>query len=205
VTTRPTHTLSIAAGDSPPPPLAGALAAWWRREGYDVRIVRGPAAAPELWVHLEGEPADDRFDGLDSDDLHFFGPGVDDPVVRDAIRRRYPTADLVRGDPEPGMSDLTTLPITTWAGFEPLGGAFRLLGSRGPRARKVAAVVAEVVYLVETHGAGHLLFDDANLGTFPGWLEAFEDEIAHLPWDLTWEANVHGERTSGRTDRGRLP
>ncbi len=201
---RPARALSIADGDAPPPPLAGALAAWWRRAGGDVVVVRGRGAADELWVHLEGEPDDDRF-AHDAADIHFFGPGVEDPAVRDAVRRAHPTADIVRGDPEPGMEDVTTLPLTTWSGFEPLGGAFRLLASRGPRARPVAHVVREVVYLVETHGAGHLLFDDADLAAFPEWLPAFEAELAHLPWDLTWEANVGGDRVRGRTDRGRLP
>jgi len=204
VSDRPTRTLSIADSPGPPPPLAGALSAWWRRAGDAVRIVRGRAEAEDLWVHLEdGAPAL-RLDHA-ATDLHFFGPGVEDPAARDAVRRWHPGAEIVRGDPEPGMCDVAALPITTWAGFEPLGGAFRLLASRGPRPRPLAHVVREIVYLVETHAAGHLLFDDADLGAFPGWIDAFEGELRHLPWDLTWEANVGGDRVHGRTRRGRLP
>lgn len=192
---RPDHTLSIAPGDGPPPPLAGALSAWWSREGCTVRVVRGfGPVSGDLWVHLEGEPGEDRFDVPDAD-VHFFGPGVEDPAVRDAIRRARPTAEIVRGDPEPGgVPDLADLPITTWEGFEPLGGAFRLLAGRGSRPRSLGHLLREVVYLVETHEAGHLIFDDADLAVFPGWRSAFEDELARLPWELSWEGTFHAER-----------
>ena len=200
MTDRPLRTVSIAPGGGPPPPLAGALVAWWRRDGDDVVVVRGRTEGTgEVWVHLEGEPGDDRFGHADPQaDVHFFGPGVDDPVCRDAARRHVPTAELVFGDPEPGgrVEDLSQLPITTWAGFDHVG-VFRILAGRGDRVRPIPHLIREVVYLVETLQAGHFLFDDADLSAYPGWQGAFEAELAQLPWALTWEGTVGGDRHRG--------
>ena len=109
---------------------------------------------------------------------------------------------LVRGDPEAVLgavlADLGVRPITAYAGFGvDLRGAFRLLAGRGDRVRPVGAVVREVVYLVETRQLGHVLFDDEDLGAYGDWIERFEAEVAHLPWGVTWEGTVDGERRRG--------
>ena len=85
------------------------------------------------------------------------------------FRAAFPQGRIVRGDPERALSgtdlgDLSILPLTTFAGFGPQpGGLFRLLAGRGDRVRPPSAVLREVVYLVETHQLGHILFDDADL------------------------------------------
>ena len=188
--------MSISA-EGPPPPLAGALAAWWARAGDPFVVATGALPSTgEVWVHLEGHP--ESLDHIRAGaDLHFFGPGADDPARRDDVRRRFPAAEIVRGDPEPGMHDVGDLPITTWHGFPPPEGAVRILAGRGHRTRPLAALMREIVYLVETFEVGHLLFDDADLGVQAGWLGRFEKELKHLPWAITWEGNVDGDRRRG--------
>ncbi len=161
----------------------------WKHEGSD---------AWPLWVHLEGGVAPTGGGDV------YFGPGVD-ALGGDT----FAAARLVRGDPEAGLenpefgipaelSDLGVLPITTFAGFgAELRGAFRLLAGRGDRVRPVSAVVREIVYLVETRQLGHVLFDDADLGAYGDWLSCFESELAHLPWRVTWEGTIDGERRRG--------
>lgn len=174
-------------GDAPPPPLAGALAAWVLRAGGDVHVVDprgapfepGPAHVP-LYVHVDAgsEPS---LDGLEWEELVLFGPGSHaDPEL--AIT------------PEAGLLTLDGLPLTTFAGFGRQAGAFRLLAGRGDRVRPVAAVIREIIYLVEMSDLGHVLFDDADLAAYGDWLPRFEAELAHLPWALTWQGTVAGAR-----------
>jgi|GEM_PF-1368021 len=206
--------IAQGGGEGPVPPLAGALAAWVLRAGGEVWVVdpRGGGAAGgeaegeqrwPLWVHVEGGFAQDdvaacvaRGHADDPREIVLFGPGVDDAAAVRRLIERFPSLRSVQGDPERGLpgvqadalADLASLPLTTFAGFGALdGGLFRLLAGRGDRARPVGAVVREIVYLVEMHGLGHVLFDDADLGAYPGWLEAFEAELAHLPWAVTWQ------------------
>jgi hypothetical protein len=220
----------------PPPPLAGALAAWVLRAAGDVRIVDprtgtgDPLGAPSgpldpsldtapLWVHLEGgfgperiaqvrrlllpSDADDREGIASGVGLVGFGPGVDGPGAA-SLLAAFPGARVVAGDPERGLPgapdrlEVSALPLTTFAGFGAEGGLFRLLAGRGGRGRPVAAVVREIVYLVETAQLGHVLFDDADLAAWPGWLDAFEAELAHLPWTVTWEGTAAGRRIQCR-------
>lgn len=114
------------------------------------------------------------------------------------FRAAFPQGRIVRGDPERALSgtdlgDLSILPLTTFAGFGPQpGGLFRLLAGRGDRVRPPSAVLREVVYLVETHQLGHILFDDADLTAYGGWLQEFEAGLAHLPWPVTWQGNLQG-------------
>ena len=199
-----THLIVPGAGDGPPPPLAGALAAWLMREGHDVVVVGAQGARSgrgTCWVHLE---AGERPGDLPLDvGLRFFGPGVDDPDARRAADR-FPGSTCVIGDPEPTgarIEDLDSLPITTWAGFDRPGPAFRVLAGRGDRWRSPGHLLREVAYLVETFGAGHLLFDDADLAGWGDGLARFEAGLARLPWALTWEATVDGGRRAG--GRGR--
>ncbi len=161
------------------------------------------ADAGPLWVHLEDSPAVERLASVPTgtQDLRFFGPGVEREAVRAELAQRFEDEGLVRGDPEPSASrieDLDSLPLTTWAGFGQLqGGALRLLAGRGDRWRSPQHVLREVVYAVETFGIGHLLFDDADLAPYREWLPLFEAELAHLPWRITWEATVDGKRVGG--------
>ena len=165
-------------GDAPPPPLAGALAAWVRRAGGRVHIV-DPRGAPRdegdpswpLFVHVDGE---DAVEGVP------FGPGHADPEL------------LV--DPAAPVQTLDALPLRTFDGFGQQAGAFRLLAGRGDRVRPVAHVIREVVYLVEMAQLGHVVFDDDDLARYPGWIEDFTSHLAHLPWRVTWEATVQGRR-----------
>ncbi len=191
---RPVTTASIrivqGVGDAPPPPLAGALAAWVLRAGGRVHVVDprgapfdpGPAAVP-LFVHVEGAGAP-SLDGLQWEELTLIGPGQH----ADPERAFSPDADLTA---------LDGLPLTTFAGFGAQEGAFRLLAGRGDRVRPVAAVIKEIVYLVEMSDLGHVLFDDADLASYGDWLPRFEAELAHLPWALTWQGTVAGVRASG--------
>ena len=167
-------------GDAPPPPLAGALAAWVLRAGGAVHVVdpRGAEVDPgdpswPLYVHVEAH-AEAPTDGVP------FGPGRGDPEL------------LV--SPDADLRSLDVLPLTTFAGFGPQAGAFRLLAGRGDRVRPVGAVIREIVYLVEMAQLGHVIFDDADLADYGDWLETFESELAHLPWRVTWEGTVGGAR-----------
>jgi hypothetical protein len=197
--------ISQGVGDAPPPPLAGSLAAWLARDGWQVRIVdprRGPSGwegEGPLWVHLDRGFVQERLDELPGkSDLRLFGPALSDDAVHAALTQRFPQAQLLPGDPEPSegrMDDLGELPLCTYAGFgDQSGGLFRILAGRGDRQRPVAHLCREIVYLVETFAAGHLLFDDEDLGAYPGWLQSFRAELAAMPWALTWEGTLAGER-----------
>ncbi len=162
---------------SPPPPLAGVLAAFLARRGEDFALVPDPADAD--WVHVEA--------GTDAPEVR---PGA---VVFGAVPPHDAVATLAAVD------DLDALPITTWWGFGWRGPAFRMLAGRGDdRVRSVDHALREVVYLVETYGSGHLMFDDEDLGRWRGWADAFAEGLAHLPWELTWEATIGGRRVHRR-------
>ena len=205
--------ISQGVDDAPPPPLAGALAAWLGRNGWAVRVVdpRGAEAdwsgSGPLWVHLDSNFTERRLTHVeDSGELHFFGPGLTQSGCCEALSQRFPRATLVPGDPEPHVGaakDLADLPLTSYAGFggQP-GGLFRVLAGRGGKPRPIALLCREIAYLVETYGAGHLLFDDEDLSHYPGWLEAFSEELAMLPWPLSWEGTINGIRSAGQ---GREP
>jgi hypothetical protein len=190
----------------PPPPLAGGLAAFLARRGDAVEILgrpppagRGSGTGP-LWIHIEDEDSLSRAlalvaqgGGLPAGATTLFGS------VHRLNTAPPPDTDVVAGcaiDHLGGRSqDLDALPITTWAGFGPCGPAFRLLAGRGDdRVRSVRHVLREVVYLVETWKAGHLMFDDEDLGRYSGWADTFAAELEHLPWRLTWEATIGGRR-----------
>lgn len=203
--------ISLGTGDGPPPPLAGALAAWLGREGRKILILDPcgvpprPSGAGPAWVHLDAGPTDlaARCRGLGAG-LRFFGPGVDDGEVRAELARRFPGSTCAIGDPEPTgrrIEDLDSLPITTWAGFGRPGPTFRVLAGRGDRWRSPGHLLREVVYLVEIWDAGHLLFDDADLAGWGDGLARFEAGLARLPWALTWEGTISGRRRAG--ERGR--
>jgi hypothetical protein len=201
------HRISIGPGDEPPPPLAGALAAWLLREGAAVRIVE-PRGGPVDWtgagplhVHLEVGFDAARLDGLPGGGSpRFFGPATDDAAVRGALTDRWSQATFAVGDPEPvaaRIEQLDRLPITSWAGFGAVGGTFRVLAGRGDRFRSPGHLLREVVYLAETFGAGHLMFDDADLAAWGEALGRFEAELLRLPWAITWEGSVAGVRRAG--------
>jgi len=61
-------------------------------------------------------------------------------------------------------------------------------------------LLREVIYLVETFGAGHLLFDDEDLARYGDLMERFEAELSHLPWALTWEGSAGGCRAGATRD-----
>jgi len=197
--------ISQGVGDAPPPPLAGSLAAWLTRDGWQVHIV-DPRREPSnwngdgpLWIHLDHGFAQGRLDELpDSDELLLFGPALSDDAIHPALGEQFPGAQLIVGDPEPSgrrIEDLGELPLCTYAGFgDQSGGLFRILAGRGDRHRPVAHLCREIVYLVETFAAGHLLFDDEDLGAYPGWHKRFRAELAAMPWSLTWEGTLDGER-----------
>ncbi len=192
--------ISQGVPQGPPPPLAGMLAACRVSEG--VRVLdpiggeRSWAGEGELWVHLDVGWDEGRLAGLEEPAI-FFGPGVDgrhDELIAP------PGSSIRPGGLELLCDDLATLPITTWAGFDlPRGSPVRMLAGSGDSPRPVAQVMREVVYLVETHATGLLLFDDADLAAWPGWLEAFEAEARHLPWSLSWQGAISGTRTSWET------
>ena len=194
--------------DAPPPPLAGALAAWLMRDGWQVRVVdpRGGrcdwAGQGPLWVHLDNNFRSSRLDGLQGQqEMYLFGPAVSTPSHRTMISQQFPQGQIIDGDPEPSeqrIEDLSELPLTTYTGFGPQpGGLFRILAGRGDRSRPIAHLCREIVYLVETFSAGHLLFDDEDLGAYPGWLESLQSELRQLPWPLTWEGTIRGRRIQG--------
>ncbi len=127
-----------------------------------------------------------------------------DEGARSELQRRFPGAVCVLGDPEPTarpIEDLDTLPITTWAGFGRPGPAFRVLAGRSGRWRSPGHLLREVVYLVETWAAGHLVFDDADLAGWGDGLARFEAGLSRLPWVLTWEGTVEGRRRTGARGR----
>jgi hypothetical protein len=189
-------------GDAPPPPLAGALAAWVLRAGGRVHVVdrRGAGLDPglpelPLFVHVDAGRTP-TLDGLGwRAPPTFFGPGVDSEEGRAPLLAHSPR--FVLGDPELAIApdaDLSTLeglPLTTFTGFGRQRGAFRLLAGRGDRVRPVAALIREIVYLVEMSSLGHVLFDDADLGAYGDWVDRFRVELGHLPWEVTWEGAGH--------------
>ena len=200
--------ISQGVVDAPPPPLAGSLAAWLGRRGWLVRVVdpRGQSedwsGTGPIWVHLDAGFSEQRLAAIkDSKDLHFFGPALSQEHCRQNLMQRFVRATLVPGDPEAHGGppiDLADLPLTSYAGFgEQPGGLFRLLAGRGYRQRPIALLCREIAYLVETFGAGHLLFDDEDLGRYPGWLETFSSELKALPWPLSWEGTVNGKHAKG--------
>ena len=199
----PSHRICQGVTDSPPPPLAGALAAWLFHEGRDVRVVDPRGEAPDwsgegtLWVHLEAanwariSPQIPAGEG----DIRFFGPEAEQGAAE------HPEATIIRGDPEGSGIDPALLPITTYAGFgtQP-GGLFRILAGRFGQPRPLPSLMREVVYLVETFGAGHLLFDDEDLSHYAELINSFADELTHLPWKLTWEGRAAGLRVRDARD-----
>ena len=157
-----------------------------------------------LWVHLE----DGNWSRLksqvpqDSSSLYFFGPEASRAAAA------HPTATLISGDPESEVQSAqdrpftgSSLPITTYSGFGPQpGGLFRILAGRYGEARPLPSLLREVVYLVETFGAGHLLFDDEDLSRYGDLMPSFEAELQHLPWLLTWEGTASGLRVRATRD-----
>ncbi|MEE2827623.1 MAG: hypothetical protein VX498_00425 [Myxococcota bacterium] len=196
------HRIYQGVENAPPPPLAGALAAWLTHGGASVHVV-DPRGGPEdwsrpgpVWLHLEQgvlERCRDKITG--ADDLRFFGPCAAE------AHALFPGATIIPGDPEGVDVDPESLPITTYAGFGPQpGGAFRILAGRYGRARPLPTLLREIVYLVETFEAGHLLFDDEDLGQYESLIPRFENELLHLPWEITWEGIRAGRRI--RCSRG---
>jgi len=182
--------LRLGTGAGPPPPLAAQLAAWFAQRGEPLCVLdphgEGERDWPgdgDLYVHLD---AGQRH-APDLPNVTVFGPGADGRFVRARVRP---------GDPEPGdrVEDLGTLPIPTYAGLGVVPPAVRILAGRGDRVRPVSHVLREIVYLCEMHRVGHLMFDDADLDAFPGWRAAFEAELAHLPWAVSWEGFASGKR-----------
>jgi len=166
--------LTGPTAEQPLPALVGGLAALFDRRGEPFTVVQQDAAdeAP-LWVYGDA-PIESR-----SADVRRFGGAHGGTVER-------------RLGPFP---DLDVLPITTWNGFSDVGPAFRLMAGRGDdRVRSVGHVLREVVYLAEMGKASHLMFDDADLGRYPGWADAFAAELGQLPWSLSWEATIGGCR-----------
>jgi len=198
-----THRIYQGVVDAPPPPLAGALAAWLVGKGLEVRVVdpRGSdeswAGQGPLWVHLESGVLERCRQRIPTDqDLRFFGPSAHE------AQSLFPTAQVVSADPEGPDVDPRALPITTYAGFgtQP-GGLFRILAGRYGQPRPLPTLLREVVYLVETFRAGHLLFDDEDVGRYGEYMAAFDAELDQLPWTLTWEGSSGGHRV-GRTRGG---
>jgi hypothetical protein len=127
--------------------------------------------------------------------LTFFGPEAHQAEAT------HPSARIVLGDPEGEGATPDLLPITTYAGFGPQpGGLFRILAGRYGLPRPLPTLLREVVYLVETFGAGHLLFDDEDLARYGDLMERFEAELSHLPWALTWEGSAGGHRAGATRD-----
>ena len=196
------HRIYQGVEGAPPPPLAGALAAWLMQQGSSVQVVdrRGEpedwSRTGPIWVHLETGVLKRCKDALaGTSDLRFFGPCAAE------ARSLFPRARIIPGDPEGESVDPESLPITTYAGFgaQP-GGLFRILAGRYGRARPLATLLREIVYLVETFGAGHLLFDDEDLDRYDDLVPRLESELTHLPWDITWEGSSAGRRI--RSSRG---
>jgi len=197
------HRICQGVLNGPPPPLAGALAAWLSAEGEDFRVVDPRGGVVDwsgdgpLWVHLEGDNWKRIQPHLDetASSLTFFGP-----EARQA-EATHPSARIVLGDPEGEGATPDLLPITTYAGFGPQpGGLFRILAGRYGLPRPLPTLIREVVYLVETFGAGHLLFDDEDLARYGDLMERFEAELSHLPWALTWEGAAGGRRAGATRD-----
>ena len=197
------HRICQGVIDAPPPPLAGALSAWLRKGGQKVRVIdpRGAeaywAGIGPLWVHLEAGNWDRLRDQIPEHEheLYFFGPEADLGAAD------YPHATVVPSDPEGEGLDPKDLPITTYAGFGPqTGGLFRLLAGRYGQPRPLAKLLIEIVYLVETHKAGHFIFDDEDLSTYGDHMAKFEEELGHLPWSLTWEGRAAGCRVTSAAE-----
>lgn len=196
------HRIYQGVVNAPPPPLAGGLAAWLTSQGHEVRVIdpRGGhedwSGAGPLWVHLEGDVLERCRERIPSHDKPtFFGPGAA------AAAASFPEARVITGEPEGEAVDPSSLPITTYAGFGPQpGGLFRVLAGRYGVAKPLARLLSEVVYLVETHSAGHLLFDDEDLDRYGNFMSEVEAELRQLPWILTWEGSASGQRI--RSTRG---
>ena len=191
------HRICQGVIDAPPPPLAGALSAWLRRQGKKVRVVDPRGAEPHwagigtLWVHLEGGNWSRLRPQIPQHelDLRFFGPEAQLAAVD------FPEATILSGEPEGDGLDPKALPITTFAGFgaQP-GGLFRIFAGRYGQPRPLPSLLIEIVYLVESHKAGHFLFDDEDLAAYGEHMAKFEEELNHLPWPLTWEGRAGGHR-----------
>lgn len=179
-----------------PPAIAGVLGAWLRSKDVAVEVLRGAwGSEGPLWVALEPPVPFERL--IDCPAAIFFGPAVDDVGVRSRLTELLPHCRVLRGDPT-GEPDLDRLPTTTWAGFGlPAGGPRRVLAGRRDRARPLARVLGEIAYAVEMHGAGHFLFDDEDLAHYGDWLSKFEEELARLPWSVSWQGIVDGARERG--------
>lgn len=207
------HRICQGVIEAPPPPLAGALTAWLSAQGEDFRVVDPRGCASDwsgegpLWVHLEGGNWSRIRDQIPphSSPLYFFGPDAEQAGAA------HPSGTILLGDPEievrgaqNGPLSVSLLPITTYSGFGPqTGGLFRILAGRYGEGRPLPTLLREVVYLVETFGAGHLLFDDEDLNRYGDLILDFETELEHLPWPLTWEGTAGGLRVRAARELAR--
>lgn len=182
------HGLLLRSGTAPPPSVAGLLAAFFRSQGNDV-IVLDPVGCPARW-----QPVDQLWVHREPDDPRPIRPELLVQVLAlHGVVDLPPWREMAWPEGEAG-----DLPITTWAGFGVLrGGALRVAAGPGDRVRPVAHFLREILYAAETYGVGHLLFDDADLAAYPGWLEAMIAASCGLPWSISWDANVGVGRMRG--------
>ena len=84
-----------------------------------------------------------------------------------------------------------------WLALGPLPASAAEIAGRYGVARPLRTLLGEIVYLVETFGAGHLLFDDEDLARYGSYMNKVERELAQLPWSLTWEGRSGERRIRG--------
>ena len=150
-----------------------------------------------LWIHLEAGNWVRLKEQIPEHehDLVFFGPEAS------VGQKDFPQATVITGDPEGSELDPRSLPITTFAGFGPQpGGLFRVLAGRFGKPRPLPNLLIEIVYLVESHQAGHFLFDDADLALYGDHMALFEKELEHLPWPLSWQGKASGRTVSSASE-----